>query len=248
MRARYYRMKKSDEGVPGLPKERKSKKQRTKEHVDPEPREEGIDVERPDIMEPFGQSSALASAAPSIDLGLHAMDSEPREEGIGVERPEMTEPAGQSAVVASGAATSSVPGFHEVCAYQQPPAKEPMDYSEPIEEGIDAECPYITEPVGQSTEVVSAGPSTIPGLHSVLARQQSPTKEPMDPEPGEEDIHVEHPEIVQPVGQSTAVASAIPSIVPGFHTVRAFRQSPTKDNEDDSEPREEGISAQSLDI
>jgi hypothetical protein len=246
-------MKKSEEGVPGLPKERKSKKQRTKEPVDPEPREEGIDVERPDMMEPFGQSSAVASAAPSIDLGLPAMDLEPREEGIGVERPDMTEPAGQSAVVASGAATLSVPGLHEVRAYQQPPAKEPMDYSEPIEEGIDAERPYITELVGQSTAVASAIPAIVPGFHTVRASQQPPAKEPMDSEPrdsepSEEGIGVERLVITQPVEQSTAVASAIPAIVPGFHTVRAFRQSPTKEHENDSEPIEEGISAQSLDI
>jgi hypothetical protein len=245
-------MKKSEEGVSGIPKERKSKKQRTKEPVDSEPREEGIGVERPDMTEPAGQSAAEASAAISIDLGLPAMDSEPREEGIGAERQDFTEPAGQSAVVSTGAATSIVPGFHEVRAYQQPPVKEAVDPdptdSEPIEERINAGRPYITEPVGQSTEVGSAGPSTIPGLPSVLARQQPPTKAPMDSEPSEEGIGAERPVITQPVGQSAAVASAIPAIVPGFHTVRAFRQSPTKEHEDDSEPREEGLSAQSLDI
>jgi hypothetical protein len=215
--------------------------------VDPGPREEGDDVKHPDIMEPFGQSTAgVASAAPSIDLGLHAMISESREKGVGVERLDMTEPAGQSAVVASGATTSIVPGFQEVRAYQQPQAKEPAG-PEPVKGGIDAERPEITEPVGQYTEVASgATPSIVPGFHSVLARQQPPTKEPMDSEPSKGGVG--DPDMTQPVGQSTEVASAISAIVPGFHTVRAFRQSPTKQHEDDSEPRDEGVSAQSLDI
>jgi hypothetical protein len=258
MRARYYRMKKSEDGFSGVPKERKSKKQKIKETVDPEPREERIDVdvERPDITEPFGQSVAIASAAPSVHLGLHAMMSEPRV--MDVDRPDMTKPAGQSAVVASGVATSIVPKFNEVRAYQQPPVKEPvapesMDSeptaSEPVEEGIDAERPEITEPLGKYAEVGSgATPSIVPGFHSVLAIQQTPTKEPMDSEPSEGGVGVDGADMMQPVGQSTAVASAIPAIVPGFHTVRAFRQSPTKEHVDDSEPREEGVNAESLDI
>ena len=245
MRARYYRMKKSDGGLPDIPRVRKSKKPKKKKPVDPEPREEGIGVERPDIMEPGGQSSS--SATPSIVPGLHAIDSEPREEGIGVERSDIMEAVGQSTGVAS-AAPASVPGLHEVPAYiQQQQPKEPMD-SELRKEGIHVERPGMSEPVGPSTEVASAAPSTVPGLHSGLAYQQPPIQEPVDPDPREEGIGLERPGITQPVGQSTAVASAIPAIVPGFHTVRAFRQSPTKEHEDDSEPIEEGISAQSLDI
>jgi hypothetical protein len=205
MRTRYYRMKKSEEDIPGLPKVRKSKKQRTKEPVDPEPREEGIGVQRPDMMEPVRQSSIVASATPSI-----------------------------------------VPGLYEVPAYHQPPTKELVN-SELREEGIHVKNPVITHPVGQATEVESATPSIVPGFHAVPAGQQAPTKGSVDPEPSEEGICVARPDITQPV-EPTVVASAIPSIVPGFHTVRAFRKSPTKEHEDDSEPREEGLSAQSLDI
>jgi hypothetical protein len=248
MRARYYRMKKSDESLPAVPKVRKPKKQRTKEPLDPEPREEGISVERTDITQPAGQSSVVASAAPSAVPGLHAMDLEPREEGIGIERPDMMVPVGQSTVVASDAAPSIVPGIHEVRTWQQQTTNESMD-SEPREEGIHVERPSMTGPVGPSAEAASAAPSIVPGFHSVLSYQQPPAMEPVDPEPREEGIGVERPDIMQPVGPSTAVASAIPSIVPGFHTVRAFRKSPTKGHEkEDSEPREEGFSSQSLDI
>jgi hypothetical protein len=298
MRARYYRMKKSEESVPGLPKVRKPKKPKTKKPVDPEPREEGNGVERPYNLDPVGQSSVVASATPSIVPGIHAMDSEPREKGIGVECSGIMEPVGQSSKVAN-VAPSIVPVVHEVPAYQQQSPKEPMaselreegihverpgmpepvgqstevanaalglhemlarqhhsptkeheDGTEPREEGISVERPGIPELVGQSTELANPAPAIALGLHEMLARQQQPpTKEPVDEiEPREEGTGVERPDITQLDGQSTAVASAIPAIVPGFHTVRAFRQSPTKEHEDDSKPREEGISAQSLDI
>jgi hypothetical protein len=154
------------------------------------------------------------------------VDPEPKEEGIDAEHPDTTQPVGQSTVVAS-IPPLFVPGLDAVRAYQQLLTKEPLD-AEP------------REPVGQSTVV--ATPSIFLGFDALRAYQQARTA---DPEPREEGFSAERPDITQPVGQSTVVASAAPLFVPGLDAVQQPR---TEEPVDDSEPREEGIGVERRDI